>query len=90
VKAIDATQDINAQREIEKQLHKSNERYNMMLMATNELLWEWGIKKSGRNINKVINEIKEFSRSLMDPPPGDSGIIDSINDLIENINFAKK
>ncbi|HEX8315820.1 MAG TPA: ATP-binding protein, partial [Flavisolibacter sp.] len=35
-------------------------------------------------------EIRELSRSLMDPTIGDLGIVDSINDLIENINLTRR
>jgi signal transduction histidine kinase len=31
-----------------------------------------------------------LSRSLMDPTIGDLGLIDSVNDLIENINLTRK
>jgi signal transduction histidine kinase len=48
------------------------------------------IKKSSQNIISVINEIRQLSRSLMDPTIGDLGLIDSINDLIENINLTRK
>jgi PAS domain S-box-containing protein len=48
------------------------------------------IKKSSRNISSLITEIRELSRSLMDPTIGDLGIIDSINDLVDNINLARK
>lgn len=48
------------------------------------------IKKSTTNIISVINEIRQLSRSLMDPTIGDLGLIDSINDLIENINLTRR
>jgi PAS domain S-box-containing protein len=48
------------------------------------------IKKSTENIVKAIGEIRQLSRSLMDPTINDLGLSDSINDLIENINFTKK
>ena len=38
----------------------------------------------------VINEIRQLSRSLMDPTIGDLGLIDSINDLVESINLTKR
>ncbi|HEX6335175.1 MAG TPA: PAS domain-containing protein, partial [Flavisolibacter sp.] len=48
------------------------------------------LKKSSTNIIGVINEIRQLSRSLMDPSIGDLGLIDSIHDLIENINLTGK
>lgn len=48
------------------------------------------IAKSNQNIQTVINEIRQLSRSLMDPTIGDLGLIDSLNDLVENINFTRK
>ena len=48
------------------------------------------LKKSCTNIGNVINEIRLLSRSLMDPTIGDLGIVESINDLVENINLTKK
>ncbi|MDQ6609500.1 MAG: PAS domain-containing protein, partial [Bacteroidota bacterium] len=52
---------------------------------TNEL-----IIKSSKNISSVITEIRQLSRSLMDPSLGDLGIIDSVNDLIQDINLTRK
>src|SRR5205085_525436 len=43
-----------------------------------------------QNIMAVINEIRQLSRTLMDPSIGDLGLIDSIQDLIENINLTRK
>ena len=48
------------------------------------------IQKSSKNIIYVINEIRQLSRSLMDPSIGDLGLLDSINDLVENINITRK
>ena len=48
------------------------------------------IQKSSRNILNVINEIRQLSRSLMDPAIGDLGLVDSIKDLTENINLTRK
>jgi signal transduction histidine kinase len=47
------------------------------------------IAKSSRNIISVINEIRQLSRSLMDPSIGDLGLLASINDLVENINMTQ-
>ncbi|HYO21705.1 MAG TPA: PAS domain-containing protein, partial [Flavisolibacter sp.] len=60
------------------------------LAIANEDMMKELVKKSSRNISSVINEIRELSRSLMDPTIGDLGIVDSINDLIENINLTRK
>lgn len=48
------------------------------------------IAKSGGNIAHVINEIRSLSRSLMDPTLGDLGLIESINDLVENVNLTRR
>ena len=48
------------------------------------------LKKASKNISTVINEIRQLSRSLMDPTLGDLGLVDSIKDLIENINLTQK
>jgi PAS domain S-box-containing protein len=48
------------------------------------------IQKSSKNVIYVINEIRQLSRSLMDPSLGDLGLVDSIHDLIENINITRK
>jgi PAS domain S-box-containing protein len=60
------------------------------LSLSNEDMMKELVKKSSKNISKLINEIRQLSRSLMDPTIGDLGIIDSINDLIENINLTRK
>jgi PAS domain S-box-containing protein len=48
------------------------------------------IKKSIYNINDVINEIRNLSRSLMDPTINDLGIGESITGLVENINLLNQ
>ena len=48
------------------------------------------LKKSQKNIVYVINEIRQLSRSLMNPSLGDLGLIDSIQDLVENIRATGK
>ena len=48
------------------------------------------ISKSSKNIIYVINEIRQLSRSLMDPSIGDLGLVDSIADLSESINLTKQ
>ena len=48
------------------------------------------VRKSVHNIISVINEIRQLSRSLMDPSIGDLGLMDSLDDLIDNINLTRK
>jgi len=60
------------------------------LAAANDEVAEELLKKSCVNIGNVIHEIRQLSRSLMDPTLGDLGIVDSINDLVGNLNFTKK
>jgi signal transduction histidine kinase len=48
------------------------------------------IKRSNANIINVINEIRQLSRSLMDPSIGDLGLTDAIHDLVENVNLTRK
>jgi signal transduction histidine kinase len=60
------------------------------LSLANTELKEELIRKSLTNINSVIQEIRHLSRSLMDPSIGDLGLLDSINDLIDNIHLTRK
>jgi len=48
------------------------------------------IKRSIDNIHNAINEIRTISRSLVPPSIGDLGILESIQDLIENVRATKK
>jgi PAS domain S-box-containing protein len=48
------------------------------------------IKRSTDNIYNAINEIRTISRSLVPASIGDLGIIESIQDLVENIRATKK
>jgi signal transduction histidine kinase len=48
------------------------------------------INRSTDNISNAINEIRSISRSLVPPSVGDLGLIDSIQDLVENIRATKK
>jgi PAS domain S-box-containing protein len=82
--------------EIGKELHDNvnqilttTKLYLELAMSNSELKDEL-IQKSNTNIISVINEIRQLSRSLMDPTIGDLGLIDSVNDLIENINLTRK
>ena len=82
--------------EIGKELHDNvnqvltTTKLYLDLALTNPELKDELITKSSRNIITVINEIRQLSRSLMDPSIGDLGLIDSINDLINNINLTRK
>jgi PAS domain S-box-containing protein len=61
------------------ELAKSDEKERMSL-----------IKRSYDNIYDAINEIRSISRSLVPPSIGDLGLIESIEDLVENIRATKK
>jgi PAS domain S-box-containing protein len=83
-------------REIGKELHDNvnqvlttTKLYLDLSLSSPDLKDEL-IKKSTKNIIYVINEIRQLSRSLMDPSIGDLGLLDSINDLVENINITRK
>lgn len=83
-------------REIGKELHDNvnqvlttTKLYLDLSISSPELKDEL-IGKSSKNIIYVINEIRQLSRSLMDPSIGDLGLLDSINDLVENINITRK
>lgn len=82
--------------EIGKELHDNvnqilttTKLYLDLALSNNELKDDL-IQKSSKNVIAVINEIRQLSRSLMDPTIGDLGLIDSVNDLIENINLTRK
>ncbi|HZF63200.1 MAG TPA: PAS domain-containing protein, partial [Chitinophagaceae bacterium] len=83
-------------REIGKELHDNvnqvlttTKLYLDLSLSSPEMKDEL-IKKSSKNVIYVINEIRQLSRSLMDPSIGDLGLIDSINDLVDNINMTRK
>ncbi|OQP65748.1 hypothetical protein A3860_14205 [Niastella vici] len=48
------------------------------------------INRSTKNISDAINEIRTISRSLVPPSIGDLGLIDSVQDLVENIKATRK
>jgi PAS domain S-box-containing protein len=83
-------------REIGKELHDNvnqvltTTKLYLDLSLTSPDLKDELITKSSKNIIYVINEIRQLSRSLMDPSIGDLGLLDSINDLVENINITRK
>ncbi|MGZ3845479.1 MAG: PAS domain-containing protein [Flavisolibacter sp.] len=82
--------------EIGKELHDNvnqiltTTKLYLDLALSNGELKDDLITKSTKNILSVINEIRQLSRSLMDPTIGDLGLIDSMNDLIESINLTKR
>ncbi|MER3497979.1 MAG: hypothetical protein C4308_04775 [Chitinophagaceae bacterium] len=82
--------------EIGKELHDNvnqvlttTKLYLDLAQANTELKDEM-IEKSLKNIIIAIDEIRQLSRSLMSPSLGDLGLIDSIEDLVEDINATKK
>jgi PAS domain S-box-containing protein len=82
--------------EISKELHDNvnqvlttTKLYLDLALANPELKDEL-IAKSSVNVINAIAEIRQLSQSLMIPSLGDLGLIDSIEDLIENINATKK
>jgi PAS domain S-box-containing protein len=98
-KAINqATVDTQEQErsEIGKELHDNvnqvltTTKLYLDLALSNSELKDELIEKSKKNISNIIKEIRQLSRSLMDPSIGDLGLIDSIDDLIESINLTKK
>jgi PAS domain S-box-containing protein len=82
--------------EIGKELHDNvnqvltTTKLYLELARSDAALKDELIKKSEANIQYVINEIRQLSRSLMNPSLGDLGLIDSIQDLIENIKATRK
>jgi len=82
--------------EIGKELHDNvnqvltTTKLYLDLAISNPELKDDMVLKANKNIINVINEIRQLSRSLMNPSIGDLGLIDSINDLIENINLTRK
>jgi signal transduction histidine kinase len=80
--------------EIGKELHDNvnqvltTTKLYLELSQSNPELKDDLVAKSTKNIIYVINEIRQLSRSLMNPSIGDLGLIDSINDLVENINIT--
>jgi PAS domain S-box-containing protein len=80
--------------EIGKELHDNvnqvltTTKLYLDLSLSNAELKDELILKSSQNIIYVINEIRQLSRSLMNPSLGDLGLIESINELIDNINLT--
>lgn len=82
--------------EIGKELHDNvnqvltTTKLYLDLALSNPEMKDELVQKSVKNIINVINEIRQLSRSLMDPSIGDLGLIDSIHDLVNNINLTRK
>ena len=82
--------------EIGKELHDNvnqvltTTKLYLDLAMTEPAMKEELLVKSLANINAIIKEIRHLSRSLMEPSIGDLGLIDSINDLVENIHLTQK
>ncbi|HVG12381.1 MAG TPA: PAS domain-containing protein [Flavisolibacter sp.] len=82
--------------EIGKELHDNvnqvltTTKLYLDLSLSNPEMKDELIQKSTKNVIYVINEIRQLSRSLMNPSLGDLGLLDSIHDLIENINLTRK
>jgi len=82
--------------EIGKELHDNvnqiltTTKLYLDLSISNPEMKDELILKSSKNIIYVINEIRQLSRSLMNPSLGDLGLVDSVNDLIENIHLTRK
>ncbi|ANE53111.1 PAS domain-containing protein [Flavisolibacter tropicus] len=82
--------------EIGKELHDNvnqvltTTKLYLDLSLSNSELKDELIAKSSQNIIYVINEIRQLSRSLMNPSLGDLGLIESINELLDNINLTGK
>ena len=94
-KATIETQEIE-RGEIGKELHDNvnqvltTTKLYMDLALSNPEMKDELIEKSNKNIIYVINEIRQLSRSLMNPSLGDLGLMESLTDLIEDINATRK
>jgi signal transduction histidine kinase len=81
--------------EIGKELH---DNVNQILGASNlyintamtdEELRQELLERSTTLVSKAINEIRKISKSLISPGLHEIGLIDSIEDIIEDMRFAK-
>jgi PAS domain S-box-containing protein len=82
--------------EIGKELH---DNVNQILTTTklyldmaqsNAELRDELLQKASRNVMHVINEIRYLSRSLADPSIGDLGLVDSVKNLVNDIQKTGK
>ncbi|HEY2722093.1 MAG TPA: PAS domain S-box protein [Chitinophagaceae bacterium] len=82
--------------EISKELHDNvnqlltTTKLYLDLASTNPELKDELIQKSSKNIISAISEIRTLSQSLMAPSLGDLGLVDSVEDLVQNINITRK
>ncbi len=82
--------------EIGKELHDNvnqvltTTKLYLELATSNPEMKDQLIEKSIKNVIYVINEIRQLSRSLMNPSLGDLGLTDALKDLAENIHITKK
>ncbi|RYZ20747.1 MAG: PAS domain S-box protein [Chitinophagaceae bacterium] len=82
--------------EIGKELHDNvnqvltTTKLYLELSMSNKELREELIQKASKNVIYVINEIRQLSRSLMNPSLGDLGLSEAISDLVENVNLTRK
>ena len=80
--------------EIGKELHDNvnqvltTTKLYLDLSISNADLKDELILKSSQNIIYVINEIRQLSRSLMNPSLGDLGLTESILELIDNVKLT--
>jgi PAS domain S-box-containing protein len=82
--------------EIGKELHDNinqvltTTKLYLDLAQTNAELKDELLAKSMDSINQVIQEIRHLSRSLMNSSIDDLGLLDSVQDLIENIHLTQQ
>ncbi|TCJ13809.1 PAS domain S-box protein [Flaviaesturariibacter flavus] len=82
--------------EIGKELHDNvnqvltTTKLYLELSMSNKELREELIQKASKNVIYVINEIRQLSRSLMNPSLGDLGLMEAISDLVESVNLTRK
>lgn len=80
--------------EIGKELHDNvnqvltTTKLYLDLSISNAEMKDELILKSSKNIIYVINEIRQLSRSLMNPSLGDLGLSESIQELIDSVNLT--
>ncbi|GAB4091642.1 hypothetical protein GCM10028786_05680 [Flaviaesturariibacter terrae] len=60
------------------------------LAMSNTALREELLQKSSKNVITVINEIRQLSRSLMNPSLGDLGLLEAIQDLAESVQLTRR
>jgi two-component system, NarL family, sensor histidine kinase UhpB len=82
--------------EIGKELHDNvnqilgaSKLYINTAMTDDELRQEL-LERSNTLVSKAINEIRKISKSLITPGLREIGLIDSIEDIIEDMRFAKE